>query len=62
MSNSNPPWTAEFAALKSDCAVELATLLEKYPQPVVYEVMSEMLRREMRDQFAVSFAESQFDE
>ncbi|POG56200.1 hypothetical protein [Haloferax marisrubri] len=59
---SNPPWTAEFAALKSDCAVELAALLEEYPQPVVYEVMSEMLRREMRDQFAVSFAESQLDE
>ncbi|EMA07469.1 hypothetical protein [Haloferax denitrificans] len=59
---SNPPWTAEFAALKSECAVELASLLEEYPQPVVYEVMSEMLRREMRDQFAVSFAESKLEE
>ncbi|ELZ95950.1 hypothetical protein C440_06657 [Haloferax mucosum ATCC BAA-1512] len=55
---NNPPWSAEFASLKSDCANDIVDLFDDYPEPVVYEAMSELLRREMRDQFAGAFAES----
>ncbi|QIB78102.1 hypothetical protein G3A49_08125 [Haloferax volcanii] len=59
---SSSPWTGNFATEKSECAADVQRLLEKYPQPVVYEVMSELLRREMREQFAGAYAMSQQSE
>jgi hypothetical protein len=59
---SSSPWTANFATEKSKCAADVQHLLDKYPQPVVYEVMSELLRREMREQFAGEYAAAQQSE
>ncbi|WP_042664113.1 hypothetical protein [Haloferax sp. ATB1] len=56
---SSSPWAANFATEKSKCAADVQHLLDKYLQPVVYEVMSELLRREMCEQFAGAYAATQ---
>ncbi|WP_277813202.1 hypothetical protein [Haloferax sp. ATB1] len=40
---SSSPWSANFATEKSECAADVQRFLKKYPQSVVYEVMSELL-------------------
>ncbi|KTG18256.1 hypothetical protein AUR66_18270 [Haloferax profundi] len=51
-----PPWSTDFAVLKAECVSDINDLLEKYPNSIVYETMSALLRKQLHQQFADEFA------